>query len=317
MSEPEELRTRITALLERRPDLSLAKIAHLTTLGESTVRNWHSCQKAYGPTTLAAIKRAVDQIESTTPDTAAIRSRHYYAGLTTAQHIAAILDFCWAKSSIGVITGEYGIGKTEAVRAWRRDHAHIATTSLEFKQFSGSSMLSFLDVLARRLNAGTPAARGGEPLMQSIIDHLNRQPQLLICDQCEGVQPKVFQLIRQIWDDCKGVGIVLLGSPLLKERLDKARMADIGALTSRVGIWQPIAGVTREEAYDILQLEGVTNIEADAFDLLWRATGGSMRRLLSASDLLAEKYTGKTVTTRTIDGVAASLWGMPLPRRSA
>ena len=102
----------------------------------------------------------------------------------------------------------------------------------------------------------------------------------------------------------------MLAAPLLIQKLHAGRMKDIGALTSRVGIWGALQGISREEVAFILKQEGISKIEDAAFDMLCRAIGGSMRRLMAVTDLLAAKHGDKIVTERTIEGVAANLWGM-------
>jgi hypothetical protein len=104
--------------------------------------------------------------------------------------------------------------------------------------------------------------------------------------------------------------VVILAAPILLARLSKSGMADLGALTSRVGIWAPLAGVTRNEMAAIAKQEGVADVDEAAFDLWWKATGGSMRRLMAALDLLKTKHAGKRVSEKTIAGVAGHLWGM-------
>jgi hypothetical protein len=110
---------------------------------------------------------------------------------------------------------------------------------------------------------------------------------------------------------------VLLGSPLLVERMRGTRMKDVGALTSRVGIWAALRGVQREEAADIVRKEGVSQIDDPAFNLLWQVTGGSMRRLMAVTDLLTSKHSGKPVTEKTLEGVAGMLWGLSIPGKAA
>jgi hypothetical protein len=102
---------------------------------------------------------------------------------------------------------------------------------------------------------------------------------------------------------------------MLLDRLTKSRMRDLGALSSRVGIWAALHGVQKQEAAAILRQEGVTQIDDSAFDLLYRATGGSMRRLMAITDLLVTKHSGKPVTEKTVEGVASNLWGLQLQTR--
>ena len=86
-----------------------------------------------------------------------------------------------------------------------------------------------------------------------------------------------------------GLGIVMLASPMLAERLVAARARDLGALTSRIGVWAALNGLQKAEIADIVRLEGVKQIDEAALDLLCRAVNGSMRRLMAVTNLLIEK----------------------------
>jgi len=149
-----------------------------------------------------------------------------------------------------------------------------------------------------------------------VVEALRERPALLILDQAETANARVLQTIRQCWDRCRldGVGVVLLGSPLLVERMRDGRMKDIGALTSRVGIWAALRGVQRAEMIDILKKEGITDISDEAFRLLCQATAGSMRRLLAVVDLLTAKHTARPITACTIETVASHLFGLDIGR---
>jgi hypothetical protein len=147
-----------------------------------------------------------------------------------------------------------------------------------------------------------------------VCQALRERPCLLIFDQCEVVRVRIFQVIRQLHDRTHqaGVGVVLLAAPVLMSRMLGSRMADLGALTSRVGIWAPLGGLTKSEMAAIVRQEGVGEVDDSAFEVWFRATGGSMRRLMRSLDLLKAKHAGKRISERTIAGVAGSLWGMHL-----
>jgi len=129
----------------------------------------------------------------------------------------------------------------------------------------------------------------------------------------------VCQVIRQLHDRTAdaGVGVVMLAAPIFLARLMAGKMADLGALTSRVGIWAPLSGVTRGEMSSIVKQEGFEDVDEEAFDLWYKATNGSMRRLMRSVDLLKAKHAGKRVTEKTVAGVAGHLWGMNLERAAA
>ena|GEM_PF-2617169 len=326
-------RERLLAFLERRPDLSCETIAAFTTLSPVTVRKYASGERGATPYTDTQIERVLSQIEeghilrpedsepveiteSVEPGLRRVpRNRDFYM-IDTVKRVRQVLDFCADHASIGVITAEYGAGKTESVAHWRKNNGRkIDHIVFEFDEFSARGVVDFVECLADRLSVSyrTGVINSGRT-MRAICTALEAAPMLLIFDQCESVSPRILQVIRQIWDHTRlaGVGIVMLASPLLMQKLHDRRMKDVGALTSRVGIWATLRGVQKEEAAAILKAEGVKEIDDDAFALVWKATNGSMRRLMAVADLLVAKHAGKPVTERTVVGVAQNLWGMSL-----
>jgi DNA transposition AAA+ family ATPase len=231
------------------------------------------------------------------------------------KRVGQVLNYCADQASIGVITGDYGVGKTQALSYWRSKSGRtISHIYFEFDEFSARGVGDFLSCIAEQigLDVGPVHNRNGGPAMRAIADYLATNVSLVILDQCEACSVRVLQVIRQIWDRARqgGTGIALLSSPMLVERLKLNKSKDLGALTSRVGIWTALQGVQKEEALDIVTKEGVRNIDDEAFDLLWRAVNGSMRRLMAVADLLVVKHGDKPVTARTIESLAGHLWGL-------
>jgi len=198
--------------------------------------------------------------------------------------------------------------------AWRRKGGRdVETLVYEFDEFSAHNKVDFVGCLATEFGLEhTGGSAGGARTFRLVCRYLNENPCLLIFDQCETLRPNVFQVIRQIWDRTHeaGVGVVLLAAPILLQRMNGSKLADLGALTSRVGVWAPLTGVSKQEMAAIVKQEGITDVEEAAFDLWWKATGGSMRRLMRAIDLLKAKHSGKRITERTVTGIAGHLWGV-------
>jgi DNA transposition AAA+ family ATPase len=190
---------------------------------------------------------------------------------------------------------------------------NVPNLSFQFSEFTARNCVDFISQLGELFDLPPNRARGrGGKIFRQICDSLCEDPLLLVFDQAEAVAPRVLQVVRELWDCTRhaGVGVVVLGSPLLIERMRDTRMRDVGALASRVGVWTALRGISREEAADIIRQEGIHDIGEAAFSLLWRATGGSMRRLMGITDLLAAKHAGKAVTEKTLAGVAGHLWGI-------
>jgi len=234
----------------------------------------------------------------------------------TVRRIGEVLDYCVEQRAIGIITADYGVGKSEAIKAWRRKTAgKVESVVFEFDEFSSTNKVDFVRIMARQFGvAHEVGSQNGGLVFRDLCEYLRQNPALLVFDQCETVRPRVCQVIRQIWDRTheEGVGVAMLAAPILMARLNSGKMADLGALSSRVGVWAPLTGLTKSEMAAIVKQEGVTDVDAAAFDLWWKATGGSMRRLMRSLDLLRAKHGGKQVGENTIAGVAAHLWGMSL-----
>lgn len=320
----------LRGLLKVRPDITLEQVSAYTSLSDSTVRNFMNGHLPGGRQVVGEIQeicrliRAGDILpvngssgkvimETHSPRARRIRKREQFYETTTVRRVAEVLDYCVEHAAIGVITADYGVGKTEAVAAWRRSGGRkVDSAVFEFDEYCCSNKVSFIQYLAELLGVPiTLGSQGAGKTFRDVCDHLAEHPCLLVFDQCERVLPKVLNIIRQIWDRT-GAGVVILAAPVLLARLSKSGLADLGALTARVGIWAPLAGVSRAEMAAIVKQEGVADISEDGFDLWWKATAGSMRRLMASLDMVKSKHSGKRVTEKTVAGVASHLFGMHL-----
>ena len=220
----------------------------------------------------------------------------------TVKKIGEVLDYCAEQCAIGLVTADFGVGKTEAVKAWRRANAgQVESVVFEFDEFSSTNKVDFVRVMARQFGiANEVGSQNGGLVFRDLCEYLRRNPCLLIFDQCEGLRPRVCQVIRQIHDRTydAGVGVVMLGAPILLSRLMAGKMADLGALTSRISLFAALSGLTRPEMAAIVKQEGFAEVDAAAFDLWFKATAGSMRRLMRSLDLLRVKHAGKRSARR-------------------
>jgi DNA transposition AAA+ family ATPase len=336
----DRLRADVRSFLASRPDLGNPDLAAHSTLADHTVRSFVNGNIPGGHSVVSELRRVLDLaqagdilqpgarngaavvVNDTTPERVRrVRKAGNFYQTQTVRRVAEVMDFCSEQCAIGVITADFGVGKSEAVAAWRKANAgKTDSLVLEFDQFSSRNIIDFICLLGAffGVDRAGGSANGGK-LFRDLCERLRKSPCLLIFDQAERVSLRILDLIRQIWDHTRdaGVGVVLLSAPVLLTRMTESRIADLGALTSRVGIWAPLAGVQRGEMAAIVKQEGFTDIEESAFDLWWKATGGSMRRLMRALDLLKAKHAGKRITEKTIAGVAGHLWGMVLSEGAA
>lgn len=329
-----EVHDRVVNFLRSRPDVTTADLAAYAGLGESTVKNYAARripETARIREEMDRVMRLVVQGEILQPGggkavviaepengtARRVSKKHEFYITETVRRVGQVLRYCTDQSSIGVITGDYGIGKTEAVAAWRRGEGRgVEAIVFEFEIFTSNNTVSWIQALGEAL--GVPNVKCGmndaARVFHALVAHLRENPILMIFDQVEMVRPRVFQGIRQLHDRTRdaGVGVVLVAAPILLRRLKS--MPDLGALESRVGIYAPLSGLNRSEMVAIVKQEGITDVDDAAFDLWWKATAGSMRRLMASLDLMKAKHQGKRVTEKTITGVAGHLWGMAVSR---
>jgi DNA transposition AAA+ family ATPase len=328
-----KVRERVLAWLQSRPDVSPDRFDLQTRFAQSTCRHFRDGSLKAGldvvEADFARVLALAEAGEIFSPGAGPVtiteshagkvrrvrRARDFYV-TETVRNVGVALEYAAENAAIAVITGGYGVGKTEALRHWRENGGReYETRVFEFDEFAAASVLDFIGCMADM--AGVPHQRGphtGGPTMRALCAALIEAPCLLVFDQAETVRPRVMQLIRQIWDHTRhaGVGVALLAAPVLMERLTASRMRDLEALRSRVGVWAQLTGLGRAEMTAIVKQEGITGVEPEAMEMWWRATGGSMRRLAAAIDMIRAKHAGRAVTTKTISGVAGYLWGMTL-----
>jgi DNA transposition AAA+ family ATPase len=323
------LRERIRRFLASRPDLGMLDLTHHTTLSDSAGKNFLNGFVPGGREIVAEFTRVIALAEAgdilapgrghgillteVHPERVrhVAKQRNFYQ-TETVRKVAEALDFCAENCTIGVITADYGVGKTESIKDWRR-RSKVESLVFEFDEFSSANKVDFVHQLAAMLGLTTaPGTQAAGSVFRALCDALRERPCLLIFDQCETVRARVMQVVRQIWDHThdSGVGVALLAAPILMTRMTLSRIADLGALTSRVGVWATLQGLSRAEMAAIVKQEDLGDIDETAFDLWWHSTGGSMRRLMRAVDLLKAKHAGKRITEKTIVTMASYLWGM-------
>jgi len=327
-------RERLRHLLTVRPDLRAEDLAQFTTLAASTVRLWLSGGIPGGREVVGQMERVAGLVESgevlapggrpeavvlsedTSKPSARVTRHGAFYETQTVRRVGEVCDYCAEHAAIGLVTGDFGIGKSEAVKSWRsKTGGRVDSLILELDEFIGCNKTDFICTLGRTFGATkTGGAQNGGLVFREVCESLRKNHTLLVFDQGECARPRIFQIVRQIHDRTAdaGVGVVILSAPILLARLSK--MSDLGALASRIGIYAPLSGLTRCEMAGIVKQEGFADIDERVFDLWWKSTRGSMRRLMRSLDLLKSRHAGKSISEKTIIGVAGHLWGANVER---
>jgi DNA transposition AAA+ family ATPase len=322
---------RVKGFLAERPDVAPDRFAARTKFAPSTLRHVLDGMRAPSEEVTAELERVLrlakaGEVFPAGAGTVALsegqarpilpmrRPRDIFA-TETLRKVGQGLTYCAENAALGVITATYGAGKTEAVRHWREHGEGRGRESfvLELDEFTCANAVDFVERLADLVGAEYKGGcHNGGRTLRALCAHLVKNPCLLLLDQCEGMRARVAQIARQIHDRTHdaGVGMVLLAAPVLMERLQASRISDLAALSSRVGMWVQLRGLSESEMAAILKAERITTVDEAAFRTWYRAVGGSMRRLMASVDLIQAKHAAKPITEKTLAGVAAHLWGL-------
>src|ERR1039458_7752677 len=193
-------RERLRRLLATRPDLGAEQLAQHTAITASTIRLWLSGGMPGGREVVGQMVRVAEMVEAgeilapgcgretvilpedTSNCAARIARQSAFYETQVVRRIAEVCDYCSENGSIGVVTGTYGTGKTEAVKAWRRKTVgRVESLLLELNEYNGCNKVDFICTLGRMLG-GAPAngfQNGGRAFVD-VCERLRENPMLIV-----------------------------------------------------------------------------------------------------------------------------------------
>lgn len=165
-----------------------------------------------------------------------------------------LASYQWVKKAIGeakasgkfvVVVGPSGTGKSIAAldyinRYTNGDHCYIET-------IPGMTQHQFLRLLANKL--GLTKYEKSDMLIESIARHLSEWPKVLVIDDTHWLNDMSILYLRYIWNKA-GVGIVLMGTRELEERL---RTAKLDHIRSRMSLMFEVSRPQRSEIRQIMR----------------------------------------------------------------
>ncbi|MBL7997454.1 MAG: AAA family ATPase [Candidatus Kapabacteria bacterium] len=149
-----------------------------------------------------------------------------------ASAVREVCKIAHLDGEIGVITGDAGLGKTEAVKDYAKNNEGVVLIEADL----GYSARNLFQEIHRRI--GLDGAGGIRKLFSDIVDKLSDTGWVIIVDEAEHLPYKALELIRRIHDKA-GVGLVLVGMPRLIANL-RGKQGEYKQLYSRVGVYRQL-----------------------------------------------------------------------------
>ncbi len=176
--------------------------------------------------------------------------------------IKAVLIKAQALSSLHVIIGGAGCGKTSTYDWYKRNHANVFLIKIEHTY----SPKDFYIEILRKLGINDHDRTANLKTMSDRIAYLLRERRekcLLLLDECSKASSRFlqnFQCIRDLTVD--NLGIILSGTDKFKTDFDawvRKNHVGIPELNSRIYSWEFIDFPSFDEKYQIIKANGIAN----------------------------------------------------------
>lgn len=268
----------------------LARIAPETGIAYQTLAAWRQGSYAGNTARVAhAVQAWLNGREARARAKAALPNNEPQFVMTrTASRIWEILEFCQATPTIGVVIGNAGVGKTQALRGYQKQYPQ--TTWIATMMPCHASIYASLCEIARSL--GLFRDGRASALTMRILERLQGTRGMLMIDEAQHLPVEALDQVRGLFD-AAGIGIVLAGNRQLDANMGLERRRDqLAQIASRVGI-----RFRRDRA---LKADIETMLDA------WAVQGEAERAELQGIALQPGGLRGLTMAMRIAFGLAAA-----------
>ncbi|MGC5328941.1 AAA family ATPase [Brevibacillus sp. SYSU BS000544] len=164
-----------------------------------------------------------------------------------SQAVLDIITYCHVANVLGIVYGDAGIGKTEAIREYARNHpeAVVITMSPAFGTTKGVT-----EKLAKALKV--QEGRSIRRMYEEINEKLVESGRVIIVDEAQHLPLKALDHLRSIADE-SGVGMVLIGNEEVYTRMTGRGEAAFAQLFSRISMRKNVrTELTQPEDMELL-----------------------------------------------------------------
>jgi DNA transposition AAA+ family ATPase len=164
------------------------------------------------------------------------------------RRIANAVQIAHAEKDIALIIADAGAGKTTAA-AWYAKNNEKATVLINV--VAGMNRRMLVQEIARQLSMDTVRVQINA-LIKNVSEALFERDMVVILDEADYLKADALEFTRRLVYDLGKSGLVLIGLPRLKYQIQNLRN-DHRQLESRIGVYLPLAGLTRADAGSIAE----------------------------------------------------------------
>ena len=196
---------------------------------------------------------------------------------STYKKVLEAINIMYVEMSIGVIYGEAGIGKSRALKEFKKEMSRTILIQAT-PAYTAKELFKALHI---RLGGDGKGTLNG--LFNEVVQHLSGSERVVIIDEAENLPNQALDMLRRLWDMTKDdesdegtISLVLVGLERLLYNL-KGKRGEFSQLYSRVAIAVKLGNLRENDTKKFLK-EGVKGGE-EYYKMFHELSGGNIRTL--------------------------------------
>ena len=239
--------------------LSQAKIAKKMNVSEGTISGFlsgtYKAMESIVPKVQQLIR--IEVKKEITPQEPSFK-------LTTVSNtVLNLINYCHVSGKIGIAYGDAGIGKTMAVKEYKKDHPDTATVITISPCFA--TMTGVNELLADELHVTEKVSR---KIQKEVVNKLRGSNKVVIIDEAQHLTVRVINHLRCIADE-SGVGMAFVGNEEIYIKMRGSGQAAYAQLYSRIADPEHLL-TTDIKKDDIRLLFEDIDMPEEAVDILYK-----------------------------------------------
>ena len=200
-----------------------------------------------------------------------------------------------AESDIALIVDDAGGGKTTAARYYAEQNPR---TTVYIDVVKGMNTRTLTLKIAEVLGIDTLRVNQ-QLLIQNISAALADRNMVVILDEADYLKADALEFSRRLVNDLGKSGLVLIGLPRLTGTIQNLRN-DHRQLESRIGVYLPLAGLTKPDAKKIAQSVW-PEIDNEVIDAMYRISKTDVRQFVKIIERAQNTMAVNKITTVDLD----------------
>jgi DNA transposition AAA+ family ATPase len=186
--------------------------------------------------------------------------------------IVNAIQIAHTESDIALIIADAGAGKTTAVKYYAEQNAR---TTVLVEVVKGMNMRELTQRIAEQLGLETVRV-ALQTLVRNVSNALAERQMVVVLDEADYLKADALEFARRVVHDIGNSGLVLVGLPRLKYIIQNLKQ-DHRQLESRIGVYLPLAGLTKKDAA-LITKSVWADIDSKIIDAIYGASKTDVRQ---------------------------------------